>query len=253
MLRDWISRSGWFEHRAFTALELIRERIAQGESFAEALAATRAQCVFTTHTPVDAGHDRFSPGLLRHATQQLQPHITPSFSELMALGRVHPENEDEPFCMTVLALKTSRAANAVSELHGQVSRKMWHCLHPDRSVDEVPIGHITNGIHLLGWMKGPVRAFWKHKLGSRWDEEINSPSFWERMQDPDFVSDEELWSLRYWPPSLNAIMNSGRITSRYCSGIGSSAGLIRTAPLGARPGPPRLCPNYVTTPSRSAG
>ena len=77
----------------------------------------------------------------------------------MALGRVDPSNDQEPFCMTVLALKTSRAANAVSELHGQVSRNMWHVLYPDRPVDEVPIGHITNGIHLMGWMKGPVRSF----------------------------------------------------------------------------------------------
>jgi len=99
--------------------------------------------------------------------------------------------------MTVLALKTSRAANAVSELHGHVSRKMWHGLHPDRPVDEVPIGHITNGIHLLGWMKGPVRTFWKRKLGPRWDEGINGAEYWQRMLDPAFVSDEELWALRY--------------------------------------------------------
>ena len=94
-----------------------------------------------------------------------QPQITSSFDELMALGRVDPDNENEPFCMTVLALKTSRAANAVSELHGKVSRKMWQVLYPGKSVDEVPIGHITNGIHLMGWMKGPVRSFWRNKLG----------------------------------------------------------------------------------------
>ena len=99
--------------------------------------------------------------------------------------------------MTVLALKTSRAANAVSELHGQVSRKMWQPLYPEKSVDEVPICHITNGVHLMGWMKGPVRSFWKRKLGAGWDKDVNSPEYWQRMLDPEFVSDEELWALRY--------------------------------------------------------
>jgi glycogen phosphorylase len=184
-------------HVAFVALELIREKVEAGLSFQDALEATRSQCIFTTHTPVEAGHDRFSPELVRYALNKVQPRITSSFDELMALGRVTPDDDQESFCMTVLALKASRTANGVSELHGRVSRKMWHPLYPERSVDEVPIGHITNGIHLMGWMKGPVRAFWKRKLGPAWDRDINSPEFWARMLDPDFVSDEELWSLRY--------------------------------------------------------
>jgi glucan phosphorylase len=120
--------------------------------------------------------------------------ITPSFDRLMALGRVDPGNSSEPFCMTVLALKTSRAANAVSELHGRVSRNMWQALYPGRSADEVPIGHVTNGIHLMGWMKGPVRRFWRNKLGPDWDRDIHSPSFWERILDPEYVTDEEMWA-----------------------------------------------------------
>jgi starch phosphorylase len=184
-------------HVAFLSLELIREKIVEGCSFEEALAQTRQQCVFTTHTPVDAGHDRFGPDLIKYALQKIQPQIAPSFNELMGLGRVNPSNEQEPFCMTVLALKTSRAANAVSELHGHTSRKMWQGLYPGKSVDEVPIGHITNGIHLMGWMKGPVRNFWRNKLGPGWDKNIYSSSFWERLLDPDFISDEEIWALRY--------------------------------------------------------
>ena len=184
-------------HVAFAALELIREKIAGGCSFDEALTRTRSECVFTTHTPVDAGHDRFSPELMKYALQQIQPQITPGFSDLMALGRVHPDNEQEHFCMTVLALKTSRAANAVSELHEQTTRKMWQVLYPGTPVEEVPIGHITNGIHLMGWMKGPVRRFWRNKLGPYWDWEIYSQAFWNRLLDPDFVSDEEIWALRY--------------------------------------------------------
>ncbi len=115
--------------------------------------------------------------------------------------------------MTVLALKLSRAANGVSELHGQVSRHMWQSLYPGMPVDKVPIGHITNGIHLLGWMKGTVRQFWRKKLtdgGNGAGENVarkirrttgrrrfNSCEFWEKMADPAFVSDEELWALRY--------------------------------------------------------
>ncbi len=184
-------------HVAFVSLELIREKVVAGCTFDEALAQTRRQCVFTTHTPVEAGHDRFSPDLVKYALQRLQPQIAPSFDEILALGRVDPNNQQELFCMTVLALKTSRAANAVSELHGRISRRMWQGLYPGISVDEVPIGYVTNGIHLMGWMKGPVRSFWRNKLGRDWDKDIYSPSFWERVLDPEFVSDEELWALRY--------------------------------------------------------
>ena len=184
-------------HVAFLTLELMREKVSRGATFEDALAETRSECHFTTHTPVEAGHDRFSADLIHYAFHQLLPQIAPSAQELLALGRVRPGDALEPFCMTVLALKASRSANAVSELHGEVSRKMWHALYPDRAVDEVPIGHVTNGIHMLGWMKGPVRAFWRRKLGARWTREIHQQSFWERMLDPEFVSDEELWALRY--------------------------------------------------------
>jgi starch phosphorylase len=204
-------------HAAFLALELIREKQAEGKNFAEALAATKQQCHFTTHTPVEAGHDRFTPTLMDYALHRIQTQLKLKPSEFLALGRVNPKNEDEPFCMTVLALKASRSANAVSELHGQVSRQMWHALYLDLKVKDVPIGHITNGIHLLGWMKGPVRRFWRRKLrqnigqpldtgdttsfwlrcGQHWEDEINSPEFWQRMADPNFIADEELWALRY--------------------------------------------------------
>jgi starch phosphorylase len=94
-------------------------------------------------------------------------------------------------------LKLSRAANGVSELHGQVSRKMWQVLFPGKTEEEVPIGHITNGIHVAGWMKGPVRRFWHHKCHDGWDKAINSFDFWQRVSDPKFISDEEIWALRY--------------------------------------------------------
>ncbi len=198
-------------HAAFLTLELIREKMAEGKAFEDAVAQTKTECLFTTHTPVQAGHDRFSPDLMDYALHRFSKQFPAPFAEVLKLGRVNPQNAQEPFCMTVLALKLSRAANAVSELHGQVSRRMWHCLYPDRTVDQVPIGHITNGIHLLGWMKGTVRRFWRRKLNGEaitigggasgpsldWDTFINSAAFWQRMADPNFISDEELWALRY--------------------------------------------------------
>jgi len=198
-------------HAAFLTLELIREKLAEGKKFSEAVEQTKAQCVFTTHTPVEAGHDRFSSELMDYALHRYRLQLPVQFPELMALGRVNPANASEPFCMTVLALKLSRAANAVSELHGRVSRHMWQSLYPNTPVEQVPIGHITNGVHLLGWMKGPVRRFWRRKRTGDsglseptkilsnfdWDIQINSAEFWRKAADPDFISDEEIWALRY--------------------------------------------------------
>ncbi len=208
-------------HAAFLTLELMREKMAAGKTAAEALAQTREQCIFTTHTPVEAGHDRFNAELMDYALHKFASQIKMPFNELLGLGRINPANAGELFCMTVLALKASRAANGVSELHGEVSRHMWQALYPGLTVDQVPIGHITNGIHLLGWMKGPVRRFWRNKLtlddkgcvpdvasgdttrfwrnnpDTSWDKAINSPDFWKQMEDPNFISDEELWALRY--------------------------------------------------------
>jgi starch phosphorylase len=190
-------------HAAFLVFELLREKLAAGKKVAEALEATKQECIFTTHTPVEAGHDRFSPDLMHYALMKMQQQLKLSPSEFMALGRVDPKNEQELFCMTVLALKGSRAANGVSELHGEVSREMWRGLYPGVPVDKVPIGHITNGVHLLGWMKGPVRRFWRRKItalrgtGHPWENEVNDQAFWDKMLDPTFVTDEELWALRY--------------------------------------------------------
>ena len=184
-------------HAAFLTLELIREKLAKGKSFTDALAQTKDECIFTTHTPVEAGHDRFSRDLVDYTLHKFKSQLKLSLDDLLALGRVNPKDGNEPFCMTVLALKVSRAANGVSELHGRVSRQMWRCLYPDKPPDEVPIGHITNGIHLLGWMKGPMRRFWRGRLGPTWENGVNSPDFWQRLADPDFLSDEEIWALRY--------------------------------------------------------
>src|SRR5277367_2501352 len=202
-------------HAAFLTLELIREKMVAGKSYSDALIATKAECHFTTHTPVEAGHDRFTPALMDYALQSYRMLLTVPWPDIMGLGRVNPADANEPFCMTVLALKVSRAANGVSQLHGEVSREMWQSLYPNTPVEKVPIGSITNGVHLLGWMKGTVRKFWRRKLtngsgtmpegtafwsaraGANWSATIHECEFWQKMVDPDFLSDEELWALRY--------------------------------------------------------
>jgi starch phosphorylase len=185
-------------HAAFLTLELIREKMAAGAALQAAMTQTKAECLFTTHTPVEAGHDRFTPDLMDYAMHRFRTQMSAPFAEVMKLGRVNPQNLQEPFCMTVLALRLSRAANGVSELHGRVSRHMWNCLYPDKAVELVPIGHLTNGIHLLGWMKGTVRKFWRRKLATPdWEAEIVRPDFWKKIADPAFISDEEIWALRY--------------------------------------------------------
>jgi len=200
-------------HAAFLTLELTREKLAAGASFDEAFAATKQECIFTTHTPVEAGHDRFSPELMHYAAGKFCTNLGLDLPGLLGLGRVNPDNDHEPFCMTVLALKGSRAANGVSELHGQVSREMWQELFPGNAVADVPIGHVTNGVHLPGWMKGTCRRFWRGKWdqwaaahpgeapkeegGDFWETLVNQPEFWTRMADPAVTPDEELWAFRY--------------------------------------------------------
>ncbi len=192
-------------HAAFLTLELIREKLAAGSTPADAGAATKAQCIFTTHTPVEAGHDRFSPELMSYAAPGLLADLRIDAGQLMDFGRVHAGDPRESFCMTVLALRFSRAANGVSELHGQVSREMWREFFGTTDADQVPIGHVTNGVHLVGWMKGTVRRFWRRKFQELnpgasdldWIGGANSAEFWTKVTNPDVLSDEEIWSLRY--------------------------------------------------------
>lgn len=192
-------------HAAFLTLELIREKLAAGKSFADAGDATRKECLFTTHTPVEAGHDRFTSDLMSYAGQPFTTDLKIDHEALMNLGRVKTGDAAETFCMTVLALKYSRAANGVSKLHGEVSREMWTELYNTTKPEEVPIGAITNGIHLVGWMKGTVRKVWKRKFHELypdkteidWFADANSPDFWKKLADPAVVSDEALWAMRY--------------------------------------------------------
>ncbi len=185
-------------HSAFLTLELLREEIGKGVSFETAKKHVTKQCIFTTHTPVPAGHDRFSNDLMKFVFGSKVLQYGMSIEELIQFGREHADNPNDIFCMTVLAMKMSRTANGVSELHGAVSRDMWKHLFPDAStVNDVPIGFVTNGIHVESWVCEKTNAFWTEKLGNDWNNHFLEPKFWERAVDPKKISDEELWGLRY--------------------------------------------------------
>ncbi|RPI04518.1 MAG: alpha-glucan family phosphorylase [Ignavibacteriae bacterium] len=184
-------------HSAFLVLELLKNELETGKSLEEAERAVRSKCVFTTHTPVQAGHDRFNSELLTYALGRFWNSFGLSHEELMSYGRVHPAEKNELFTMTVLAIKMSRAANGVSELHGHVSREMWKELFQDKPVEQVPIGYITNGIHTPGWATAHAHDFWNKRLGIDWTDKLMEPKFWKKIADNELATDEELWALRY--------------------------------------------------------
>jgi starch phosphorylase len=178
-------------HSAFAALELVRHRMAtEGVDAWEAIRRVSAQVVFTTHTPVPAGHDRFSADLIEEHLGPLRESLGLVHDAFMGLGRVNPDEGGESFCMTVLALRMCHRANAVSSLHGQVSRGMWKPLYPDRNDDRVPIGHITNGVHVQSWLAPQMRKVYDRHLGPDWPRHAGDPGFWERV---DAIDDGELW------------------------------------------------------------
>lgn len=179
-------------HCAFLMLDLLRERLAAGENRPDAEAWVSRHCVFTTHTPVAAGHDRFAPALFIEEMDGFREEIGLPEQALLAYGRVDAHNADESFTMTVLGLKLARKANAVSALNGEVARRQWHHLYPERPLDAVPIDHVTNGIHLPTWTAPPARAFLKQHLGHESVAGYN-PDFWHAI-DP--ISDEDLWAYR---------------------------------------------------------
>jgi glycogen phosphorylase len=176
-------------HSAFLLLECIRDKVAEGLSFDEAVEIVRSQTVFTTHTPVPAGHDAFSFHLMNKYFAGFSEELGISREEFLSLGH-HVESWGDAFNMTVLALRLSGVANGVSALHGEVSRRMWQPVFDSRTADDVPITSVTNGIHVPGWTAGEMRQVFNKYLGSNWEEHHDDPLLWERLAD---VPDEELW------------------------------------------------------------
>jgi starch phosphorylase len=177
-------------HSGFAVLEAIRHRMKEeGIDFDQAAPRVAREVVFTTHTPVPAGHDRFSAELIEEHLGPLREQLDISSETLMNLGR-EVAGSGETFCMTVLGLKLSRRANAVSALHGEVSRAMWTGLHPGKPEDEVPIGHITNGVHVPSWLAPQMFRLYDRHLGTGWHLRSSEASIWEGIEN---VDDGELW------------------------------------------------------------
>lgn len=181
-------------HSAFLTLELIREHRAknEGASFEEALAVVRPQCVFTTHTPVAAGNDSFSPDLLVSCFKEDYPSsLGLTKEEFLALGRADETNKDEWFGMTPLAIRMCRSANGVSEKHGEVSRELWHQMFSGKSLDEVPITFVTNGVHPPTWIAPALKDLYQRNIGDNWQEILKDQKAWTEALAK--ISDEEIW------------------------------------------------------------
>ncbi|MEM1208848.1 MAG: alpha-glucan family phosphorylase [Planctomycetota bacterium] len=178
-------------HSAFLGLERIRDLIdAYGVSFDEAREAAAAGHVFTTHTPVPAGIDRFPPPLVEKYFREEVGHFKLDMEGMFALGREDVGNKQEEFSMAVMALRLSHWCNGVSKLHGVVSRDMWTNIWPSLPESEVPIGHVTNGVHARTWLSRDLGELLDRYLGVGWRADPTDHATWARI---DEVPDEELW------------------------------------------------------------
>lgn len=178
-------------HSAFATLEYARLRMEEtGADFATVAQDVAQSTVFTTHTPVDAGHDRFAPDLVEEYLEPLRKSLALSREEFLGLGRVRPQDAKEALCMTVLAFRMSRYANAVSCLHGRVTRRAWQALWPHHREDEVPVGHITNGVHVRTWLAPAMQELYNLHVGPEWAASLPDPKTWARI---DRVPDAEMW------------------------------------------------------------
>jgi len=178
-------------HSAFAIFERIRAHIEeQGLSFNEAMEFIRATNVFTTHTPVPAGNDMFHPDLVRNYFNEFAKLLSISVDVLLGFGKKDPRNKEEDFCMTILALRLSNCNNGVSRLHRSVSRKIWQGIWPKIMETDLPIGYITNGVHIPSWISKGMAENYARYLGPLWIEDPDNTVVWERV---DNIPDTELW------------------------------------------------------------
>jgi glycogen phosphorylase len=180
-------------HPALAALELARADLARGEPLTQALAAAGQRMVFTTHTPIAAGNESYAPAEVEGVLGPWLRELGVDPGAFMALGRPPGGGPGEAFGMSDLALRVSRSANAVSRRHGQVARAMWSRHWPGRAEAEVPITHVTNGVHLPTWMALPMRVLLDRHLPPGWLERAADPQIWTAV---DSIADEELWGVR---------------------------------------------------------
>ena len=179
-------------HSGFLSIERMGRHLAQGKDADAALAAVLGNNVFTTHTPVPAGNETFELERLDRLFTAYRESMGLGRDRFLALGHAPNQPEDAPFNLTILSLKGSRLANGVSQLHGEVARGMWKELWPGKAVEDVPIGSITNGVHLDTWMTTQVQRLLDRELGSDWKLHINDPAYWKAL---DRIPDQRLWDV----------------------------------------------------------
>ena len=180
-------------HAALAPVQLAGQELRSGHPLAEGLAAARERTVFTTHTPVPAGNDTYPAAEVEEAIGDLVRELGLDADEVIALGRTVPTDAKEPFGVTQAALRLSRAANGVSRRHGQVAREMWQALWPELDAAEVPIGYVTNGVHVPTWIGTPMRELLDRHLGEGWMTRAAEPDTWAAV---DRIPDAELWDAR---------------------------------------------------------
>jgi glycogen phosphorylase len=179
-------------HAAFLTLERARELVVSGHTFEEAMEKTRGQNIFTTHTPVPAGNDEFPLWLIEKYLSAIWPQLKLTREQFFDVAR-HQMPQGEMYGMGVLALRNANGRNGVSELHGQVARKMWQFLWPDKAEADVPITHVTNGVHVTNWMARRLVNLFKEYLGKDWLDHLDEPDLWKNIDD---IPDDELWTVR---------------------------------------------------------
>ncbi len=201
-------------HAAFLILERAREIVAGGETFDKAITRIRQQNIFTTHTPVPAGNDEFPKNLVDHYLSEFRPQLKLSADQLIQIAG-HGESGAESFSMGILALRNSEGRNAVSELHGRVSRKMWQFLWPEMSEDKVPITHVTNGVHTANWMARRLQILLGQYLGGEWYEHLDETGLWAKL---DAIPDHELWAVHIHLKRKLAFYMRERVRGRWTLG-----------------------------------
>ena len=180
-------------HAALAPLQLALQDLKSGEPLSTGIAAARERTVFTTHTPVPAGNDTYPAEQVEEAIGGLLGRLGVEPAEVIALGRTNPADEGEPFGVTQAALRMSRAANGVSRRHGGVAREMWRALWPGVDLDDVPVGHVTNGVHVPTWIGTPMRELLDRHLGEGWMARAAELDTWAPV---DQIPDHELWRAR---------------------------------------------------------
>ena len=179
-------------HSAFLSLERLRELVAAGHTFDAARERIRRSTIFTTHTPVPASHDAFPPWMIDKYFASFWSQLGLDRDGFLDLARDH-QTSGETFNMAILAIHMSERLNGVSELHGRVARRMWSFLWPERSVEEVPIQHITNGVHTGAWLALDMKRLFDRYLPTGWEQNLDDPDAWRTV---DSIPDDELWNAR---------------------------------------------------------